>query len=259
MLERLRRDADDRDRGVSGGVRTLRHVHGLGDRRRDGRLPARRARPAPVPPPPDGGDGRGDHGRGEALMRGRLWRLAVFMFVVGFVLNLAGVVGHVLVSSFARRWFATPLPGALTTEWYAYAWREFQLDQVLGVTLTVAGTVTAAALVLGFPAAYLLARHDFRGKGPLLLLFFLPLVIPQMTYGIPLATALYRYRIGGTISGVILANLVPMLPLAILVVLPFIEQISESLEWAARVPGARRWQVFPRGVLPLSLPGLVTG
>src|SRR5207245_306275 len=164
-----RRDADDRDRGVPGGVRALRHAHGLGDRRRDGRLPARRARRDPVPPPPDGGDGRGDHGRGEALMRGRLWRLAVFLFVVGFVLNLAGVVGHVLVSSFARRWFATPLPGALTTEWYAYAWREFQLDQVLGVTLTVAGTVTAAALVLGFPAAYLLARHDFRGKGPLAL------------------------------------------------------------------------------------------
>src|SRR5439155_824508 len=84
----------------------------------------------------------------------------------------------------------TPLPGALTTEWYAYAWREFQLDQVLGVTLTVAATVTAAALVLGFPAAYLLARHDFRGKGPLLLLFFLPLLVPQMTYGIPLAPTL---------------------------------------------------------------------
>src|SRR2546422_2277668 len=233
MLERLRRDADDRDRGVSGGVRTLRHVHGLGDRRRDGRLPARRARPAPVPPPPDGGDGRGDHGRGEALMRGRLWRLAVFMFVVGFVLNLAGVVGHVLVSSFARRWFATPLPGALTTEWYAYAWREFQLDQVLGVTLTVAGTVTAAALVLGFPAAYLLARHDFRGKGPLLLLFFLPLLIPQMTYGIPLATTLYRYRIGGTVARVIAANLLPTLPLPLFLLPPLVGQISGRLQWAA--------------------------
>src|SRR2546426_6896635 len=39
---------------------------------------------------------------------------------------------------------------------------------------------------------------------------------------------------------------VPMLPLAILVLLPFIEQISESLEWAARVHGAGRWQVFRR-------------
>ena len=191
-------------------------------------------------------------------MRGRLWRLAVWLFVVGFVLNLVGIVGHVVVSSFARRWFATPVPSAFTTEWYAYAWREFQLDQVLTVTLTVAGTVTAAALLLGFPAAYLLARHEFRGKGPLLLLFFLPLLVPQMTYGIPLATTLYRYRIGGTVAGVIAANLVPMLPLAIFVLLPFVEQISVSLEWAARVHGATRLQVFRRVIVPLAMPGLLT-
>src|SRR5207245_469984 len=162
----------------------------------------------PRRPRPDGGNRRGHHGRGEALM-GRIWRLAVFLFVVGFVLNLVGIVSHVVVSSFARRWFSTPLPGGFTAAWYAYSWREFQLDQVLTVTLVVAASVTALALGLGFPAAYLLARHDFRAKNALLLLFFLPLLIPQMTYGIPLATTLYRYRIGGTVAGVIAANLVP--------------------------------------------------
>ena len=191
-------------------------------------------------------------------MRGGLWRFCVSLFVLGFVVNVLGVVGHVVVSSFAKRWFATVFPPALTSQWYAYAWHEFQLGQVLGVTLIVAGTVTLGALLLGFPAAYLLARHDFPGKGALLLLFFLPLLIPQMTYGIPLATTLYRYRIGGTIGGVIAANLVPMLPLSIFVLLPFLEQISVSLEWAARVHGASRVQVFRRIVLPLALPGLLT-
>ena len=190
--------------------------------------------------------------------RGGLWRLCVWLFVLGFVLNVMGVVSHVVVSSFAKRWFATPFPPMLTHEWYAYAWHEFQLGQVLAVTLIVAGTVTLAALLLGFPAAYLLARHGFPGKGALLLLFFLPLLIPQMTYGIPLATTLYRYRIGGTIGGVIAANLVPMLPLAVFVLLPFLEQISVSLEWAARVHGASRAQVFRRIVLPLARPGLLT-
>ena len=191
-------------------------------------------------------------------MTTRLWRLAVFLFVVGFVLNLVGIVGHVVVSSFARRWFATPLPGGFTTAWYEYSWREFQLDQVLTVTLVVAASVTVLALGLGFPAAYLLARHDFRAKNVLLLLFFLPLLIPQMTYGIPLATTLYRYRIGGTVAGVIAANLVPMLPLAIFVLLPFFEQISVNLEWAARVHGASRFQVFCRVIVPLAVPGLLT-
>src|SRR2546426_11671937 len=144
-------------------------------------------------------------------MRGRIWRLAVFVFALGSPLTLVGIVSHVAVSSLARRWFATPLPGAFTTEWYAYAWREFQLADVLTVTATVAATVTALALLLGFPAAYVLARRDFPAKNAVLLLYFLPLLIPQMTYGIPLATALYRYRIGGAHSRALPPPPVPML------------------------------------------------
>ena len=192
------------------------------------------------------------------LGRGGAWRLAIFLLVLGFVANVSGIVAHVVVSSLARRWFTTPLPREFTTEWFAYSWREFQLDHVLIVTATVVGAVTALALLLGFPAAYLLARRNFAGKRWLLLLFFLPLLVPQMTYGIPLATTLYRYRIGGTMAGVIVANLVPMLPLAIFVLLPFFEQISVSLEWAARVHGASQLQVFRRVVLPLARPGLLT-
>jgi putative spermidine/putrescine transport system permease protein len=186
------------------------------------------------------------------------WRLIVSLFILGFALNLLGIIGYVAVSSVAKRWFATPFPPAWTTAWYAYSWNEFQLRQVLMATVIVAGTVTVVALLIGFPAAYILARRQFTGKGTLLLFYFLPLVIPQMTYGIPLATALYRYRIGGTIYGVIAANLVPMLPLAVFVLLPFFEQISENLEWAAQVHGANRLQVFRRIVLPLAVPGLLT-
>jgi putative spermidine/putrescine transport system permease protein len=191
-------------------------------------------------------------------LRGRLWRLALYLLVLGFVLNLLGIVGHVLVSAFAKRWFGTPLPGAFTTEWFAYAWSNFELGRVLGVTVFVALAVVVLALLLGFPAAYVLARRNFRGKALLILLYFLPLLIPQMTYGIPLATTLYRYAIGGTVAGVILANLVPMVPLAIFVLMPFFEQISVNLEWGAATLGASRFQVFRRILLPLAVPGLLT-
>jgi len=190
--------------------------------------------------------------------RGRLWGLALYLFVFGFVLNLLGIVSHVLVSAFAKRWFGTPLPAAFTTQWFEYAWSNFDLGRVLAVTVFVALSVVVLALGLGFPAAYVLARRDFRGKPLLLLLYFLPLLIPQMTYGIPLATTLYRYGIGGTVAGVILANLVPMVPLAIFVLMPFFEQISLNLEWGAAMMGANRFQIFRRILLPLTVPGLLT-
>jgi putative spermidine/putrescine transport system permease protein len=191
-------------------------------------------------------------------MRGRMWGLAVYLFVLGFILNLLGIVSHVVVSSFAKRWFGTPFPRSLTTEWYSYAWREFGLAQVLGVTIFVALAVVFLSLLMGFPAAYILARRNFRWKPVLLLLYFLPLLIPQMTYGIPLATTLFRYGIGGSVTGVILAVMVPMVPLAIFILMPFFEQISINLEWGAAMMGANRFQIFRRVLLPLTLPGLLT-
>src|SRR5262249_48844058 len=159
------------------------------------------------------------HGGRKALaMRGRLWSLALYLFILGFVLNLAGIVTHVTISAFAKRWFGTALPPQFTTDWFVYAWTNFDLDRVLIVTVTVALSVVVLALLLAYPPAYILARRNFRGKALLLLLYFLPLIIPQMTYGISLATTLYGYPlIGGTIAAVIMANLVPMLPLAIFV------------------------------------------
>jgi putative spermidine/putrescine transport system permease protein len=86
----------------------------------------------------------------------------------------------------------------------------------------------------------------------------LPLLIPQMTYGIPLATTLYKFGVGGTVLGVILAVLVPMVPLTVFILLPFFEQISLNLEWSASMLGASRLQIFRRVLLPLMVPGILT-
>src|SRR5215831_17289309 len=172
-------------------------------------------------------------------MRNRTWKLVIYIFLLGFILNLAGIVSHVVVSAFAKR-----LPPAFTTDWFAYAWTNFELGQVLFITLFIALAVVFITLLIGFPAAYILARRNFRGKPLLLLLYFLPLLIPQMTYGIPLATTLYKFGIGASVTGVILAVLVPMVPLAVFVLLPFFEKISVHLEWSAAMLGATRMQVF---------------
>ena len=191
-------------------------------------------------------------------MRGKLWNLALYLFILGFILNMMGIVSHVVVSAFAKRWFGKPLPPAFTIDWFAYAWTNFDLGQVLSITLFIAVAVVVLALLIGFPAAYILARRNFRFKSALLLLYFLPMVIPQMTYGIPLATTLYRYGIGGSVLGVILAVMVPMVPLAVFILMPFFEQISVNLEWSAQVLGASRMQIFRKILFPLMIPGILT-
>jgi len=107
------------------------------------------------------------------------------------------------------------------------------------------------------PAAYALARRQFHGKQLVMLLFVLPLIIPPITYGIPLATVMYQMHLGGTLTGVILANLIPALPFVILVMTPFIEQVDPTLESAARVFGAGTLRIFWHVLTPLLLPGML--
>jgi putative spermidine/putrescine transport system permease protein len=128
---------------------------------------------------------------------------------------------------------------------------------VLTVTAEVVVAVVALSVVLGVPAAYALARRDFLGKRLVVLLFLLPLLVPPITYGIPLATAMYKIGLAGTLAGVIVANLIPALPFVILVMTPFIEQIDPNLEAAARVFGADTRRVFVHVLIPQLGPGIL--
>ena len=189
--------------------------------------------------------------------RERVWSGLLWGTMTLFIVNIGLMIAAVATNSFARRWLGTWLPQGWTTNWYVDAWKEFQLGGVLWVTVEVVFAVVFLSLLIGVPAAYTLARRDFPGKRALMLLFLLPLMVPPITYGIPLATVLYQTHLGGTLGGVILANLIPAAPFVILVMTPFIEQIDPNLESAARVFGASTARMFRHVLVPLLAPGIL--
>jgi putative spermidine/putrescine transport system permease protein len=187
----------------------------------------------------------------------RLWRVAVVALVAIFVVNVFATILAVVVNSLGTRWLGTWLPAAFTTRWYASAWREFQLAKVLLVTFEIAAVVVALSALIGVPAAYALARRNFPGKPLVVVLFLLPLLVPPITFGVPLATVLYKVGLAGTMWGVIVANLVPTVPFTVILMIPFIEQIDPRIEAAARVFGANTPRLFIHVLLPLLLPGIL--
>jgi putative spermidine/putrescine transport system permease protein len=193
----------------------------------------------------------------DTTIGAKLWATAVWAVVGFFILNLFAMIGTVITSSFGTRWLGTWLPAGWTTRWYSSAWSEFQLGDVLIVSFQVVGLVVLISGVLGVTAAYALARREFPGKRLIMLLFLLPLLIPPITFGIPLATVLYQTGLAGTFWGVVAANLVPTVPFVILVMIPFIEQIDPKIEAAARVFGANTFKLFIHVLLPLLLPGIL--
>jgi putative spermidine/putrescine transport system permease protein len=186
------------------------------------------------------------------------WFLLAFFFI-----NLAGIVFSAVVDSFGDDWFGNWLPQTWTTHYWSDAWHAYDLNNVLQVTLIVSLAVVVISVLVGVPASYALARREFPGKRLVMLVFLLPVMVPPIAYGIPLATAMYKFntithvQIANSMFGVILANLVPAIPFVVLTMTPFIEQIDPKVEAAARMCGANTRRIFTRILLPLLVPGVL--
>ena len=134
----------------------------------------------------------------------------------------------------------------------------------LRLSLIVATSAAAIALVLGFPIAWALARVPARGNTVVRALVVLPLVMPPVVAGVGLLAAFGRRGILGgplndsfgiqitftTWAAVIAAAFVSM-PLAVLALESGLRSIDERLERAASTLGASRWYVLRRVTLPL--------
>ena len=79
------------------------------------------------------------------------WRGLLLGLMTLFVVNIGFMIAAVATSSFATRWLGTWLPEGWTTMWYTSAWKEFQLGDVLWVTVQVVLSVVFLSLLIGVP------------------------------------------------------------------------------------------------------------
>lgn len=163
---------------------------------------------------------------------------------------------------------------ALSPSNYVVAITDPYYQGIMLTTLGVALVCTFAAIVLGFPAAYTLARIGSPWKAWLTLLTFFPLMVGGVVrsagwlmllgnagvvnsvlkwVGLISAPLELIYTRGAVIFGLTTV----VLPYAILTLASVIESVPRSLEEAALNLGARPPAVFRRVVFPLSIPGVV--
>ena len=173
-------------------------------------------------------------------------------------MNICGILFTVILNSISKGWYSGLLPKIFTNEWYKFVSVDHDIPNLLTVTFMVAIGVVVISLLIAYPAAYGLARYNFKYKSVLMSLFLLPMIVPPMAYGIPLATVLYKFHLASKVTGVILANLVPIVPFMILILSPFIEQVGTNLESAAKMLGASKLQTFFKVLIPLTMPGILT-
>jgi multiple sugar transport system permease protein len=116
---------------------------------------------------------------------------------------------------------------------------------------------TLIVMLAGVPAAYALARHEFRGRKVFLDLILITQMFSPVVLLIPLFRLYNEMGLLGTLQGVILAGSAFTLPFSIWLLTGFFRSIPVEIEEAARIDGYGRFGILMRIVLPLSIPGLV--
>ncbi len=161
-----------------------------------------------------------------------------------------------------------------TTANYSKLW-ELYYANLFFRTLRLSLVVTVVCVALGYPLAYLLARARPRIMTLGLFLLIMPLMVSTVirVFGWVVILgneglvnqALRRLGAGDgvqllhTEGAVVIGLAQQSMPFMVLPIMASIERISPSLEEAARNLGASWGQMFTRTILPLSMPGLLSG
>lgn len=194
-------------------------------------------------------------GKKKTTFSGALYYVVNTLFMV----NVLGILLSVIVNSFGESWpNGAWFPDQFSLKWWEYCATHHDLKQLLIMTMLITVVTVVLSLLLAYPAAFIMAKRDFYGKKAIHALFLLPVIIPPICYGLPLATVLYKTGFATTTLGVIIANMIPTISYMILVILPFIEQISDNVESASRMLGANKLQYFTKVLIPLTIPGIMS-
>jgi molybdate transport system permease protein len=141
----------------------------------------------------------------------------------------------------------------------------------LWLSLRTTAISIAIILIVGTPAAYLLATRSFRGRALIVTLIELPLVLPPAVAGIALLAAVGPAGILGgavesagielalTTAGVVVALTFVASPFYVRQAMASFAAVDRTLLDASRTLGASEARGFVRVMIPASLPGLAAG
>jgi arabinogalactan oligomer/maltooligosaccharide transport system permease protein len=125
-------------------------------------------------------------------------------------------------------------------------------------TFLISGLTGLLAVLLTATAGYAFARfRHLPGRYPLLLFFIFVQMFPGFLALVAIYYLLSRLDLLNTFTGLVLAYSGGIISFGTWVYKGYLESISPSLEEAAMVDGATKWQVFTKILLPLSAPMFV--
>ena len=146
----------------------------------------------------------------------------------------------------------------LTLDWYRKLFDAGEILRAARNSLVVAIGSSLTATVLGTMVSILMLRYQFRGRGMLVALTVLPLIVPYVVLGVALLLLFSFLQIDRSLWTVGIAHTVVALPYTLLIIASRLAGFDPNLEEAAMDLGADYPTTLRRVVLPLIFPAMVS-
>jgi putative spermidine/putrescine transport system permease protein len=195
--------------------------------------------------------------RASWLARG--WRAAYCLLCAAvFVFLVAPILVIVPLSFNAGAFFTYPLAG-VSLQWYREFLTGVQWQRAVENSLIVAVGATAVATSLGTLAALGLHRVRLPFRRAIVAVLLSPMVVPVIITAVGMFYFYARIGIANTLGGLIVAHAALGIPFVFVTVGAVLSTLDDNLVRAAASLGAGPVRVFRAVVLPLILPGVVSG
>jgi multiple sugar transport system permease protein len=185
---------------------------------------------------------------GEAMLLAAICVFCVFPF---YWMVTTSLKTQVVALQSPPAWAFTPT--------LANYWEVLFVDKVgpaLVNSVIVAVCTTALAVGLGTPAAYALARFEFRGKTDLWFWFITNRFVSPVVLAFPVFLISRELGLRDTHLALILMYLTFTLPIVIWICTDQFRSIPRELDEAAMLEGASPFRIFRSICLPLAMPGV---
>jgi spermidine/putrescine transport system permease protein len=154
--------------------------------------------------------------------------------------------------------------GRFNFTWDGFTWHNWThpfgvpgIGSAIRISLEIAFLSSIAATILGALMALALARYQFRGRGVINTLIFLPMATPEIVMGSSLLALFLQRSVATGFATILIAHIMFNISYVVVTVKARLAGFDRHLEEAAMDLGANEWTTFRKVTLPLIAPGLM--
>lgn len=189
----------------------------------------------------------------------RVWYYVFRGICVLVLLFLIAPILVVMPLSFnAEAFFTYPMPG-LSLRWYRDFFTSDLWQLGLRTSIIVAFATTLLATAVGTLAALGLSRANFPARSMIMAVLISPMIVPVVITAVGMYFFYTYVGLSNSLPGLILAHTALATPFVVIVVTATLTGFDQSLSRAGASLGAPPPTVFFKVILPLILPGVISG